>query len=92
MATQQTSGETQEELTQCMALLADFMAKPEAEPFNEPVDWQGLGLPDYPQIIKRPMDMGTIKVSVLFSTFSLLAFPKTKRFVFLATNGNWPVK
>lgn len=30
-------------------------------PFNQPVDWQSLGLQDYPQIITRPMDLGTMK-------------------------------
>lgn len=30
-------------------------------PFREPVDWKGLGLYDYPQIIKKPMDLGTVK-------------------------------
>lgn len=29
--------------------------------FNRPVDPVSLGLPDYEQIIKRPMDLGTIK-------------------------------
>lgn len=27
------------------------------------VDWKGLNLPDYPEIIKHPMDLGTIQVS-----------------------------
>jgi Bromodomain/Bromodomain extra-terminal - transcription regulation len=31
------------------------------EPFREPVDWQGLGLNDYPKIIRHPMDLGTIR-------------------------------
>lgn len=30
-------------------------------PFLNPVDTVKLGLPDYFKIIKRPMDMGTIK-------------------------------
>jgi len=28
--------------------------------FLEPVDWKGLGLKDYPDIIKSPMDLGTV--------------------------------
>lgn len=32
-------------------------------PFKEPVDWQGLGLTDYPIIVQNPMDLGTIKVT-----------------------------
>jgi hypothetical protein len=31
------------------------------EPFREPVDWQALGLFDYPQVVKKPMDLGLIK-------------------------------
>ena len=32
----------------------------DAAPFLEPVDWKVLGIPDYPTIIKRPMDLGTV--------------------------------
>jgi hypothetical protein len=31
-----------------------------AAPFNQPVDPEALGIPDYPKIIKNPMDLGTI--------------------------------
>lgn len=31
------------------------------EPFREPVDWESLGLFDYPQVIKKPMDLGLVK-------------------------------
>eukprot|EP00045_Choanoeca_perplexa_P006704 m.57767 g.57767 ORF g.57767 m.57767 type:complete len:724 (+) comp13746_c0_seq1:77-2248(+) len=30
-------------------------------PFRKPVDWKKLNLPTYPDIIKHPMDLGTIK-------------------------------
>lgn len=33
----------------------------EAEPFLRPVDYEAIGLPDYPEIIKHPMDFSTIK-------------------------------
>jgi len=29
--------------------------------FLEPVDWEGLGLFDYPEIIKKPMDLSTVR-------------------------------
>jgi len=32
-----------------------------SEPFREAVDWKTLGLFDYPQIIKHPTDLGTVK-------------------------------
>lgn len=31
-------------------------------PFLEKVDWKNWGLPDYPLIIKKPMDLGLIQV------------------------------
>lgn len=50
---------------QAMAkLVSQFYAKADAEPFREPVDWQSLGLFDYPQVIKKAMDLGLIKQMV----------------------------
>eukprot|EP00485_Elphidium_margaritaceum_P008763 CAMPEP_0202702044 /NCGR_PEP_ID=MMETSP1385-20130828/15080_1 /ASSEMBLY_ACC=CAM_ASM_000861 /TAXON_ID=933848 /ORGANISM="Elphidium margaritaceum" /LENGTH=555 /DNA_ID=CAMNT_0049359605 /DNA_START=35 /DNA_END=1702 /DNA_ORIENTATION=- len=51
---------TAPELEECRKLLAEYMHRPESEAFNEPVDWKGLDLPDYPMIITKPMDLGTI--------------------------------
>mmetsp|Transcript_21923 Transcript_21923/g.62200 ORF Transcript_21923/g.62200 Transcript_21923/m.62200 type:complete len:213 (+) Transcript_21923:143-781(+) len=45
-------------------LLQTFIQRVDAEPFRSPVDWKALGLYDYPQIIKRPMDLGTVKKKV----------------------------
>lgn len=42
--------------------------------FLEPVDWKGLGLTDYPIVIKQPMDLGTIKVR-LYVGSRLLPLP-----------------
>lgn len=28
--------------------------------FREPVDWKGMGLTDYPAVIKCPMDLSTV--------------------------------
>eukprot|EP00571_Detonula_confervacea_P015674 CAMPEP_0172310226 /NCGR_PEP_ID=MMETSP1058-20130122/11361_1 /TAXON_ID=83371 /ORGANISM="Detonula confervacea, Strain CCMP 353" /LENGTH=200 /DNA_ID=CAMNT_0013022997 /DNA_START=148 /DNA_END=747 /DNA_ORIENTATION=- len=50
---------------QAMAkLISQFYAKADAEPFREPVDWNSLGLFDYPQVIKKPMDLGLVKKKV----------------------------
>lgn len=38
-----------------------FLARPDSGPFREPVDWRGLELFDYPEIVKHPMDLGTVK-------------------------------
>ena len=38
-----------------------FKQDPESIPFRQPVDPNALGIPDYFEIIKKPMDMSTIK-------------------------------
>ncbi|XP_074038438.1 CREB binding protein nejire isoform X4 [Leptinotarsa decemlineata] len=38
-----------------------FRQDPESIPFRQPVDPQTLGIPDYFEIVKRPMDLSTIK-------------------------------
>jgi hypothetical protein len=48
-------------LQECASLLRFISTKPDADPFLEPVDWQLYGLSDYPEIIKTPMDLGTIQ-------------------------------
>jgi len=40
------------------------MQRSDTTPFREPVDWQSLGIFDYPQIIKKPMDLGTVKKNI----------------------------
>ena len=47
--------------TICAEILKSIMEKTDAEAFLEPVDWKALGLHDYPDLIKQPMDLGTIK-------------------------------
>lgn len=42
-------------------LMKMYSQEPEATPFRIPVDPQALGIPDYFDIIKTPMDMSTIK-------------------------------
>jgi len=42
-------------------LVQQIYARHDAEPFREAVDWKSLGLFDYPQIIKKPMDLSTVK-------------------------------
>ncbi|KAK4439135.1 Transcription factor GTE4 [Sesamum alatum] len=45
----------------CSSLLQRLMKHKHGWVFNEPVDAKGLGLVDYHDIIKHPMDLGTIK-------------------------------
>lgn len=38
-----------------------FRQEPESLPFRQPVDAQALGIPDYFDIVKNPIDLSTIK-------------------------------
>lgn len=49
-----------DELGQCKAVLREIKKKDIADPFLTPVDWKALGIPDYPTVVKRPMDLGTV--------------------------------
>jgi len=45
-------------------IINSLMARPDSVPFREPVDWRGLGLYDYPQVIAKPMDLTTVKTGI----------------------------
>jgi NAD(P)H-dependent FMN reductase len=49
-------------LRKCQDLLRQIMRHEHAWPFAKPVDPVALNIPDYFDIIKYPMDFGTIKV------------------------------
>jgi Bromodomain len=51
----------QEALKRVTKIIDAFVLRNDCAPFLEPVDWRGLELYDYPTIIKKPMDLGTIK-------------------------------
>jgi len=55
-----SSGMTADELAACKAVVRDLRKHKDAQDFLEPVDWKALAIPDYPTIIKRPMDLGTV--------------------------------
>jgi len=42
---------------QVLVLLEDLRCDPQAAAFNMPVNWQALNIPDYPVIVKKPMDL-----------------------------------
>ncbi|PPQ90468.1 hypothetical protein CVT25_014986 [Psilocybe cyanescens] len=55
---------TSEQLKYCNKILQELNRKQYAGfayPFYEPVDWQKLEIPSYPKIIKKPMDLSTIR-------------------------------
>ena len=49
------------EVSLCKTLLHDIIRDPNAKPFLWPVDWEGLNLPSYPKVIKRPMDLNPLE-------------------------------
>ncbi|GKV32148.1 hypothetical protein SLEP1_g40775 [Rubroshorea leprosula] len=58
--TNQDSRYNKQELGSAMAVIKKVMKMEAAAPFNEPVDPEALGIPDYLDIIDTPMDFGTI--------------------------------
>ena len=54
----------------CKAKVLEFKDKPEAIPFLEPVDWVKLKLPLYPNIIKKPMDLSTVRGKLVRHEYS----------------------
>lgn len=57
-------GRLTEQMKYCSSVLKELFAKKHAGyawPFYKPVDAQLLGLTDYHEVIKHPMDLGTVK-------------------------------
>lgn len=52
---------TREETNKLINLLKLLERHPDSYEFRHPVDFVGLGLPDYPEVIKFPMDLSTVK-------------------------------
>lgn len=58
-------GKMTEQLKYCLSVVKELLSKKHtsyAWPFHKPVDAAALGLSDYHEIIKHPMDLGTVKV------------------------------
>jgi Bromodomain len=63
--TKSTMSHSQEEaMIRTVRIVEQFLARTDSYPFREPVDWEGLELYDYPEIVKRMMDLGTIKDTI----------------------------
>ena len=66
----------------CRRALADLPRKPQGKGFLQPVNWMKLRLPLYPNIIKKPMDLGTIKSKLDRAEYlSIFDFDKDMRLV-----------
>lgn len=44
----------------CDALLRGLTKRSQGVHFSRPVEWEKMGLLDYPKLIKEPMDLGTV--------------------------------
>uniref|UniRef100_A0A7S1FUF8 Bromo domain-containing protein n=1 Tax=Corethron hystrix TaxID=216773 RepID=A0A7S1FUF8_9STRA len=42
-------------------LVSSLLSRNDSAPFREPVDWRAMELWDYPKIVRKMMDLGTIK-------------------------------
>ncbi|EJT98902.1 Bromodomain-containing protein [Dacryopinax primogenitus] len=63
---------TQEQLKFCASVLQHLFKKSyysAAYPFYDPVDYVALNIPDYPKIIKKPMDLSTMKKKLESKTY-----------------------
>lgn len=50
---------------QCFKLVQELKRNPDANPFLTPVDPIALNIPEYPEIVKNPMDLGTVEKKIL---------------------------
>ena len=46
--------------SQLMELIKTIQKDQYAGPFLKPVDFEALGLPDYPHLVKKPIDLQTL--------------------------------
>lgn len=82
-----TAGERSQRLPAAMRKCADLLREmsklPQARWFLEPVDPIKLGIPEYPKIIKHPMDFSTIRSKVETNEYdSIESFAEDMRLVF----------
>ena len=62
---------TEEEVKKLEEILDKMINDKNAFDFKEPVDYETLGLLDYPTIIKHPMDLGTLKKNLLNGEYKI---------------------
>lgn len=51
---------TRDQLKYCGAIMRNLKKHRDAAPFLHPVDYVKLNIPDYPQVVKYPMDLSTV--------------------------------
>jgi bromodomain-containing factor 1 len=65
-------GLTREETNRALNLLKTLERHSDSYDFRHPVDYISLGLPDYPDIIKYPMDLSTVKKNLKAGEYETL--------------------
>ena len=62
---------TEDEVKKLEEILDKMINDKNSFDFKEPVDYETLGLLDYPTIIKHPMDLGTLKKNLLNGEYKI---------------------
>ena len=60
-----------EDYPKCTKLLENIEADPGCDPFLLPVEWEALGLFDYPKVVTKPMDFSTLKKNLNDAKFKI---------------------
>nr|XP_017257637.1 PREDICTED: transcription factor GTE7-like [Daucus carota subsp. sativus]XP_017257638.1 PREDICTED: transcription factor GTE7-like [Daucus carota subsp. sativus] len=63
-------GDFDDLMKMCREILTKLMRNKSSWVFNKPVDASGLGLYDYHHIVKKPMDLGTVKAYLAKNLYS----------------------
>ena len=63
-------GLSREESNRIQGLIKYLEDQNESLDFLQPLDYKGLGLDDYPLIIKKPMDLSTVKKNLKNSRYT----------------------
>ena len=50
-------------------MFTEIEEDPKSYEFRDPVPWKELGLNDYPEIIKKPMDLRTCRKNLIKSKY-----------------------
>ncbi|KAJ9087881.1 hypothetical protein DSO57_1028796 [Entomophthora muscae] len=62
-----------DEISQCSCILKALKHHPDSDPFLQPVDIVGLNIPDYPKVVKIPMDLSTVEEKLNAGAYEVVA-------------------
>ena len=64
MAASSSAADPKRYFPEMLKIVCSILSRNESLVFREPVDHVGLGLDDYPLIVTKPMDLGTVKKKI----------------------------